>query len=245
MRVCILGGGVCGLVAALHLSKSSEVTILERERESGGCLSSYRLDGSWVERFYHHCFAGDSRLLSLLDEVGLSDRLEWLKGTTGSFAGGKIYPLNTPLEILRYPYLTIPDKARLALFTMRARKKKWKTLIRSRQGLSSSTVSGRGSTTSSSAPDQEQVRRQGERGLGGLAHLPGRDPVEPGALRGTPRVSQGRLPPPHRTHRGDRGNAGMHYRGRDPCDPDGTEGRGLARNGTRYDRCSPPSLPRK
>ena len=128
MRFCILGGGVCGLVAALHLSKSSEVTILERERELGGCLSSYRLDGSWVERFYHHCFAGDSRLLSLLDEVGLSDRLEWLKGTTGSFAGGKIYPLNTPLDILRYPYLKIPDKARLALFTMRARKKKLEDL---------------------------------------------------------------------------------------------------------------------
>ena len=128
MRVCILGGGVCGLVAALHLSKSSEVTILERDRELGGCLSSYRLDGSWVERFYHHCFAGDSHLLSLLDEVGLSDRLEWLKGTTGSFAGGKIHPLNTPLEILRYPYLTIPEKAKLALFTMRARKEKLEDL---------------------------------------------------------------------------------------------------------------------
>jgi len=128
MRFCILGGGLCGLVAALHLSKTHEVTVLERERELGGCLSSYRLDGSWVERFYHHCFAGDSHLLSLLDEVGLSDRLEWLKGTTGSFAGGKIYPLNTPLEILRYPYLTIPDKARLALFTRRARKEKLEDL---------------------------------------------------------------------------------------------------------------------
>ncbi len=128
MRVCILGGGLCGLVASLHLSKTSEVTILERDREPGGCLSSYRLNGAWVERFYHHCFTGDSHLLSLLSEVGLSDRLEWLKGTTGSFADGKIYPLNTPLEILRYPYLNIPDKARLALFTMRARRQKLEDL---------------------------------------------------------------------------------------------------------------------
>jgi len=128
MRVCILGGGVCGLVAALHLSKSSEVTILERDKDPGGCLSSYRLDGTWVERFYHHCFAGDSHLLSLLSEIGLSDRLEWLKGTTGSFANGEIYPLNTPLEILRYPCLSALDKARLALFTMGARRQKLEDL---------------------------------------------------------------------------------------------------------------------
>ncbi|HUK37756.1 MAG TPA: FAD-dependent oxidoreductase, partial [Methanomicrobiales archaeon] len=80
-------------MAALRLSGSAEVTVLERDLSPGGCLSSYRLGDTWVERFYHHCFAGDSHLLSLLDEVGLSDRLEWLKGTTGSFAGGKIYPL--------------------------------------------------------------------------------------------------------------------------------------------------------
>jgi protoporphyrinogen oxidase len=128
MKVCILGGGLCGLVASLHLSKTSDVTLLERARELGGCLSSYRLDGAWVERFYHHCFAGDSHLLSLLSEVGLSDRLEWLKGTTGSFAEGKIYPLNTPLEILRYPYLSALDKARLALFTRGAWRQKLEDL---------------------------------------------------------------------------------------------------------------------
>ncbi|MDD1662688.1 MAG: FAD-dependent oxidoreductase, partial [Methanomicrobiales archaeon] len=128
MRVCILGGGLCGLVAALHLSESSEVTLLEREKDPGGCLSSYRLDGAWVERFYHHCFSGDSHLLSLLSKIGLSDRVEWLRGTTGSFADGKIYPLNTPLEILRYPYLNIFDKARLALFTQRARRQRLEDL---------------------------------------------------------------------------------------------------------------------
>jgi protoporphyrinogen oxidase len=124
MRICILGGGLSGLVASLRLSGSSEVTLLERDRDLGGCLSSYRLDGGWVERFYHHCFAGDVHLLSLLTEIGVSDRLEWLRGTTGSFAGGKVYPLTTPREILRYPYLSTLDKARLALFTIKA--KRWK-----------------------------------------------------------------------------------------------------------------------
>jgi protoporphyrinogen oxidase len=122
MRTCVLGGGLCGLVASLRLSGSSDVTILERNREPGGCLSSYRLDGAWVERFYHHCFAGDTRLLALLAETGLSGRLEWLRGTTGSFAGGRVHRLNTPVEILRYPYLSLTEKARLALFTLGARR---------------------------------------------------------------------------------------------------------------------------
>jgi len=128
MRVCVLGGGLSGLSASLRLSRSCEVTVLERDREPGGCLSSYRLDGAWVERFYHHCFAGDARLLALLGELGLSDRLEWLRGTTGSYAGGRTYPLNTPLEILRYPYLGITDKAKLALFTLRAKREKLEDL---------------------------------------------------------------------------------------------------------------------
>ena len=81
-----------------------------------------------MERFYHHCFAGDTRLLSLLAELGLADRLEWLRGTTGSFAGGRVYPLNTPLEILRYPYLGALEKARLALFTLGARREKGEDL---------------------------------------------------------------------------------------------------------------------
>ena len=123
-----MAGVYAALLHPCTSRRSSEVTILERDREPGGCLSSYRLDGAWVERFYHHCFAGDSHLLSLLSEIGLSDRLEWLKGTTGSFADGKIYPLNTPLEILRYPYLSALDKARLALFTMRARRQKLEDL---------------------------------------------------------------------------------------------------------------------
>ena len=120
----MLGGGLTGLVSSLRLSGSSDVTLLESHRELGGCLSSYRLGGmedSWVERFYHHCFAGDRHLLALLDETGLLGRLEWLRGTTGSFAGGRVYRLNTPAEILRYPYLGMADKARLALFTLRAR----------------------------------------------------------------------------------------------------------------------------
>jgi protoporphyrinogen oxidase len=121
MDICILGGGLSGLVAALSLSDISEVTILEKRQVLGGCLASYHHGDSWVEEYYHHCFAGDAHLFALLRDFGLYERLEWLKGSTGYYVDGKIHPLTTPLEILRYPHLSFFDKFRLGMLTLRAK----------------------------------------------------------------------------------------------------------------------------
>jgi len=106
MRICIIGGGLTGLSAAYHLGNDHEVDVYEKRRSLGGCLSSYEIGDYHIEEFYHHCFAWDTRLISLMESLHISDRLEWLKGTTGYFAGGTVYPLNTPGEILKYPLLT-------------------------------------------------------------------------------------------------------------------------------------------
>ena len=121
MKVCIIGGGLAGLAAALRLMDQHEVEIYEKRSHLGGCLSSHAVNDYWIEQYYHHCFAGDSQLLALFSELGIGDRLEWLKGTTGSYAGQTVYPLNTPLEILRYPFLSGADKLRLTLLTLRAK----------------------------------------------------------------------------------------------------------------------------
>jgi protoporphyrinogen oxidase len=120
MRICVIGGGLCGLSAAARLSAQFDVELLERNRYLGGCLGSFEMKGYTLENFYHHCFPTDTAFLSLINELGLSAKLRWLNGSTGSFADGKVYPLTTPLEILRYPPLSLLDKARLALLTLRA-----------------------------------------------------------------------------------------------------------------------------
>jgi protoporphyrinogen oxidase len=120
MKICIVGGGLAGLAAAWRLKERHEIDLYEKKADLGGCLSSYHPDQYWIEQFYHHCFAQDRHLLSLLNELRLSDRLEWLSGTTGYFADNTIYPLTTPSEILRYPFLSLTDKARLALMTLRS-----------------------------------------------------------------------------------------------------------------------------
>lgn len=122
MDICIIGGGLTGLVAALPLSETSEVTILEKKPFLGGCMASYQRDNYWIEQYYHHCFAGDHHLFSLLDDLGLRDRLEWLKGSTGYYVDGTVHPLTSPMEIVRYPHLSFIDKARLGVLTLRAKR---------------------------------------------------------------------------------------------------------------------------
>jgi protoporphyrinogen oxidase len=121
MRICIIGGGLTGLVAAHALAGDHEIHLFEKMPYLGGCLSSYAINSYWIERYYHHCFSGDSHLFALLSELGLSDSLEWRTGTTGYFSGGILYPLNTPLEIARYPELSFLGKVRLAFLTLTAK----------------------------------------------------------------------------------------------------------------------------
>jgi len=122
MKIGIIGGGLTGLTAAARLTHEHEVDLFEKMPYLGGCLSSYHVNDYWIEKYYHHCFSHDSSLFSLIDELGLSDKLEWRTGTTGYFAGNKIYPLSTPLQILAYPELSLIDKIKLGLVTFRAKK---------------------------------------------------------------------------------------------------------------------------
>jgi protoporphyrinogen oxidase len=121
MRICIIGGGLTGLVAAHALAGEHEVELFEKMPYLGGCLSSYEVNGYWIERYYHHCFSGDNHLFALLRGLGLNESLEWRTGTTGYYSGGIIYPLNTPWEILRYPELSVIDKAKLGYLTLTAK----------------------------------------------------------------------------------------------------------------------------
>ncbi|OPY36460.1 MAG: hypothetical protein A4E35_01999 [Methanoregula sp. PtaU1.Bin051] len=121
MRICIIGGGLTGLVAARALAGGHEVGLFEKRSYPGGCLSSYRIDNFSIEEYYHHCFSGDTALFSLIQSLGLTDKLEWLNGSTGYYADGTIYPLTTPVQILKYPYLSLQDKAKLAYLTLRAK----------------------------------------------------------------------------------------------------------------------------
>ncbi len=119
MTTVIIGGGLAGLAAAYRLAGKEDIILIEKQPELGGMASSYRIDDYYIEKYYHHIFAGDKKLISLIKELGLIDRLEWLKGTTGYFFDGKIYPMNTPFEILSaMPFM---DVLRLTFLVLKAK----------------------------------------------------------------------------------------------------------------------------
>lgn len=122
MKIGILGSGLAGLSASLHLAEKNKVVIFEKNDTPGGCMTSMKYNNYTLETLYHHCFSGDNTLFSLMDELGLKSDLIWLKGSTGYYMDGKLYPLTTPLEILRYPCLTFLQKCRLGFFVISSRK---------------------------------------------------------------------------------------------------------------------------
>ena len=121
MKIAILGGGLTGLIAGFRLSSDHKVILYEKNAEIGGLLSSYKRPGYSLERYYHHFFSSDTCLQGLCNRLGMSNEIAWLKGSTGTYKNGAIFSLTTPIEIIRYPHLTLTEKIRLALFTKRAK----------------------------------------------------------------------------------------------------------------------------
>ncbi len=120
MTTVIIGGGLAGLAAAYRLG--DEIILIEKEPELGGMASSYEIDDYHIEKYYHHIFSSDKELIALIDELGLGNKLEWLRGSTGYYFDGKIYPMNTPIEIMKA--LPFMDVIRLTLLVLKAKRVK-------------------------------------------------------------------------------------------------------------------------
>jgi protoporphyrinogen oxidase len=114
-RVGILGGGALGLGAALRLAQAGcRVTVLEREARLGGLAVGFRVGPSNLEKFYHHLFGTDTTIVRLIGELGLGDRLVWAKPDTSVLWRGRRAGLDSPTDVLRFPFLPLPDRLRLA-----------------------------------------------------------------------------------------------------------------------------------
>jgi protoporphyrinogen oxidase len=119
MKVAIVGGGMTGLSAADTLSRHGlECVIFEKDPTLGGLAGSFRVDDTYLERFYHHIFTSDRAIVELLERLGLGEKLEWLP-TTNSYYRGRIYQLSTPLDLLRFSHVSFLDRIRLGLLYLR------------------------------------------------------------------------------------------------------------------------------
>lgn len=119
-----------GMALAWRLARDGdEVTVIEAGPRIGGLSTWHDFGGFTWDRFYHVILPTDRHLIPFIDEIGLSDELEWRRTFTGFYVDRKLHSISSNLEFLKFPLLSLFSKARLA-FTMLycARIDDWKQL---------------------------------------------------------------------------------------------------------------------
>jgi protoporphyrinogen oxidase len=105
-----------GLAAAYRAAKNGHaVDLVEAAPEPGGMAGHFDFDGISLERFYHFVCKTDEPTFELMRELGIEDKMRW-RATTMGFFDGKLHPWGDPISLLKYPSLSLWQKARYALF---------------------------------------------------------------------------------------------------------------------------------
>jgi len=115
----LIGGGITGLSAAYIAARAGKkVAVLESSAAFGGLLSTFPIGGNQLEHYYHHFFTHDAEIMWLLKELGLEDNLSFRTTRMGVFKDGKIYPFDTPVDLLRFKPINAVDKVRFGLTSL-------------------------------------------------------------------------------------------------------------------------------
>jgi protoporphyrinogen oxidase len=120
MKVAIIGAGATGLAAAHQLTNQGhQVTIFESNSYPGGLAAGFKKQGwNWsLEHYYHHWFASDRYLLSLVSDLGLSSKVIFHSPKSVVFYQNDFYPLDSIPSILAFPGLSLIQKLRFGLVT--------------------------------------------------------------------------------------------------------------------------------
>jgi protoporphyrinogen oxidase len=114
MRFAIVGAGMLGLTLAWRLAREGhDVEVLEAAPHAGGLVCPQDFGEFTWDRYYHVILPHDAHLIGLLRELGIEGELRWSPSGTGYQADGRTFDMNGMADYLRFPLLSVADKARL------------------------------------------------------------------------------------------------------------------------------------
>jgi protoporphyrinogen oxidase len=130
MKIAVIGAGITGLSAAYELSKAGhDVELLEKDSMAGGIAGTFEYDGFALEKYYHHFFKSDQYTMELLKELGIQNKIRWLKSSMGFFIDGECYDFGTPVSLLKLKPLSLMDKFKFGTAMLKILgEKDWKKL---------------------------------------------------------------------------------------------------------------------
>ncbi len=120
-RAAIVGAGIGGLTLAYLLAQSGvHVVLFERSESYGGLATSLPYQETRFDRFYHTILSSDLSMQALIEETGVAGKLHFTPTQQGFYDGGRLYPFNTPLDLMRFPPLNLVQRFRLGLQVLTA-----------------------------------------------------------------------------------------------------------------------------
>lgn len=118
-NIAVIGAGPMGLGVAYELGKLGiTVDVYEAGPCVGGMTASFDFDGIEIERFFHFLCATDYDYFRVLDELGISDSLQWVNTRMGYFYNGQMCNWGDPVSLLKFPGLSLIDKFRYGLHVL-------------------------------------------------------------------------------------------------------------------------------
>ena len=131
-RIAVLGAGPMGLAVAYQLARDGHAPVVfEADDRVGGMTAAFDFSGLMIERYYHfHCIS-DHAFLTMLDELGIADRMHWVETRMGYWFQGRLQPWGNPVALLKFRGLGPIAKVRYGLHAFLCTKRKdWRPLDR-------------------------------------------------------------------------------------------------------------------
>jgi hydroxysqualene dehydroxylase len=124
-RVCVVGGGLAGMAAALACADAgARVTLVERRRRLGGATWSFRHNGLWFDNGQHVFLRCCTAYRAFLERLGVGDRVRLQPrldvpvlapgGRVARLRRGRLpAPAHLGRSLLAYRHLRLHDRLRL------------------------------------------------------------------------------------------------------------------------------------